>query len=88
MNCPNCQIPIAAGDMFCGECGYDLTLQDAPVQEHQPAALPQQDLVQQAIPTRKLPIWLIGLIIVFVIVSCICIAAVGLGWLSVPGSVG
>jgi tetratricopeptide (TPR) repeat protein len=23
--CPNCRFPVSAGDIFCGECGFDLT---------------------------------------------------------------
>ncbi|MFE0386219.1 PP2C family serine/threonine-protein phosphatase [Streptomyces bungoensis] len=32
--CPNCAEPVESGDLFCGACGYDLSVVPAPPQDH------------------------------------------------------
>ncbi|MFE1450788.1 PP2C family serine/threonine-protein phosphatase [Streptomyces olivaceoviridis] len=32
--CPSCAEPVESGDLFCGACGYDLSVVSAPPQDH------------------------------------------------------
>lgn len=32
--CPSCAEPVESGDLFCGACGYDLSVVPAPPQDH------------------------------------------------------
>ncbi|MFE8949139.1 PP2C family serine/threonine-protein phosphatase [Streptomyces sp. NPDC007856] len=32
--CPSCAEPVEPGDLFCGACGYDLSVVPAPAQDH------------------------------------------------------
>lgn len=37
--CPNCEEPLESGDLFCGACGYDLSVVPAPPQDHPTIAM-------------------------------------------------
>ena len=52
MNCPNCGVPSAAGDVFCGNCGAQLGQQAADATQEMPA---QQAAQQPTKPTQQMP---------------------------------
>ncbi|MGW1889167.1 PP2C family serine/threonine-protein phosphatase [Streptomyces sp. NPDC002004] len=37
--CPSCEEPLESGDLFCGACGYDLSVVPEPPQDHPTIAL-------------------------------------------------
>ncbi|MFF3058267.1 PP2C family serine/threonine-protein phosphatase [Streptomyces sp. NPDC057909] len=37
--CPNCEEPLESGDLFCGACGYDLSVVPAPPEDHPTIAM-------------------------------------------------
>ncbi|MGW2488768.1 PP2C family serine/threonine-protein phosphatase [Streptomyces sp. NPDC001606] len=37
--CPSCAEPVESGDLFCGVCGYDLSVVPAPQQDHPTLAI-------------------------------------------------
>ncbi|MET8400013.1 protein phosphatase 2C domain-containing protein [Streptomyces sp900116325] len=37
--CPNCEEPLESGDLFCGACGYDLSVVPAPPQDNPTIAM-------------------------------------------------